>query len=315
MFGEIVCPDPAYEQLKKSGLIDIIKMKSDVVSSELIDSYPRDYIVGNAKAFLRNNPVNFKGEKFMVLKDLLAVDVATSDEDYFGSSSDYNKLLVKHPTYLTVALLGNDIFKYREFGFRDRGQLEEAVVSFCFGEKYDFLTGSDQWNWRSNGKKNNIFRNVHGDLSVSQYDCSGKDYLEDTLFGKERVIECTKRPESSGFGAYQDWSEFLVSLLHYSKKIGREGIDEIKNWRGVLKEIGGGRGGFYTEAFGGRNDCDFSAHMLFLSQFMSAGEKLEEIPFTIPNRGGRTIPFFDGEESLLYLRESEDGNMPLMEGI
>lgn len=309
MFDKVICPDSAYEQLKKSGIVDIIleKKTKQLIGDVLLNRYLDDNIIDNVYDVLKVNRFNSKNEKILMYEDLAIcnLDYTTGEFTGFG---DFDSLLVKHPVYLGHLVLGERLLKYKEFGFNTGKCLENAVTSFCVGEKHEFSSCADEWVWRNNGFKNKIYRNLHGDLSVSQMDSSDRNYKERTLFGDVRVFDCMKRVNSFGFGAYQDWSEFLGSLLKYSEKVGMSDIQEISNWKGTLENIGGGTSGFYTEAFGGCCNADFNAHMLMDSQLMCDGKKLEKSPLIILNQNTSTVPFFkDGK--LMYMKQDKDGDI------
>lgn len=308
MFDRIICPDAAYEQLKKSGLMD--RILNEPVKSVLRDSLLYSSLMDNlveVKKKLISGQLNT--EKISMYKDLLACENEFYSNDLM-MASDFEPFLKKHPAYLGHIALGEDVLKYEKFGFGDRKSLEEAVTSFCVGERHEFGCFNEDWVWRKNGFKNEISRNMHGDLFVSQMDSSGKDYLNESLFGDVRIFDSMRKADSLGFGAYQDWSEFLVSLLKYSEKVGMSGIREIVNWEDTLEEIGGGRGGNYTEAFGGLSGTEFTAHLLMDRPLICDGEELKSLPFLVSNRDSYAIPFFqDGK--LLYLRKDESGDIKL----
>lgn len=309
MFGRIICPDPAYEQLKKSGVVDMIldKTTKQLVGDVLLHRCLSNDVIGDAFDVLRTNRFNFKNEKILMCEDLISCNTDYDAGDNIGFG-DFDSLLIRHPVYLGHLVLGENFLKYREFGFNSRVSLEKAVTAFCIGERHEFNFCTDEWVWRNGGFKNEIYRNIHGDLSVSQMDSSGKDYKESTLFGDVRVFDCMRRVDSFGFGAHQDWSEFLTSLLKYSEKVGMSDIREIVDWRGTLKDIGGNSQGARTEALGGCCNAAFNAHMLMDSQLMCDGEKLEKFPLMIWNQNTGTVPFFrDGK--LVYMKQGEDGNI------
>jgi hypothetical protein len=308
MFEDIICPDPAYTQLKASGVVDVILGKKDIIDDELLSTYCNIEVVDDAREFIRENNSKARSEKTIIREEI--IDFSKKCEDRFNDisfSRDYTKILGENPGYLSFLLLGDDVLKYGECGFTDRGSLEKAVTSFCLGERHEFNSINDEWVWRANGNKNSVYRNMHGDLYVSQIDSSGKDYWDQTLFGDTRVFDCMKKVDNSGFGAYQEWSEFLTSLLQYSKKVDMDGIDEIVNWEGTLEEIGG-RGGNWTESFGGRRGCEFSARILMDSQLMSSEEKMKKLPLVVNNLRTYTVPFFE-DGKLMYLREDEEGDV------
>lgn len=305
MFKEIICPDPAYEQLKKSGLMD--RILSEPVKSTIAHSLLYNSLEDSLDDIGEKLMANSNGEYASVYNELLHCE---GDADSDALFHEFESLLKRHPVYLGHLALGEDILKYEEFGFPNRKSLERAITSFCIGERHEFRNYGDNWAWRNNGFKNEISRNEHGDLSVSQMDSSGEDYLDKTLFGDVRIFESMKETTSDGFGLYQDWSSFLGSLLKYSEKIGMSEIPEIANWKETLEEIGGGTSGFYTEAFGGLSGTESYAHMLMYNPLMCDGEELEMRPFLVLNRDSSTLPFFqDGK--LLYLRKDENGDIEL----
>jgi len=299
MFEKVICPDPAYEQLEKSGIARRILEKGEEVGDVFLFNClgDCDFEVDRSGS---------QSDKTILDEDLMRCKIEYDDsEDLFHDR--FESFLFAHPVYLGNLVLGDDLLRHEDFGFGKRSDLEMAITSFCLGEKHKFRCFSEEWVWRNNGLKNNINRNMHGDLYVSQTDSSGRDYVEKTLFGDARIFYCSKNVEFSGFGAYQDWSEFLGSLLKYSEKVGMSGIDEIVNWRGVLEGIGGGTSGFYTEAFGILSSAEHSAHMLMEGELMGEDTKLESLPIFVHNRDSFTVPYFKGE-NLLYLGQNKNGD-------
>ena len=175
----------------------------------------------------------------------------------------------------------------------------------CIGEREVFGRGFDEvWSWRSGGYLNKIERNIHGDLYVQQIDSSEKIRVEDGLFGEEEQFESMrKNPSRSSFGAHQEWSEFLVSLLRYSKEVGLDKIPEIVDWEGTLEKIGGGTSGFYAEAIfpsGSELGVDL---LLSTRGLLTKNRPLDMMPLEIFNQSANYFPYFDGER-LIFLKET-----------
>jgi len=312
MFGNIVCPDLAYEQLMKSSVVDRIldkKTGEKIRDIQLYSSFNTNSL-NKIVSFVDSS--RFKKKKNLMYEDLVGFKTDYDSEDFLIGSY-FESLLVKHPVLLGYVVLGNELQECEKFGFRSRGDLERAITSFCIGERHEFWNSfEDEIVWRNDGRKNFIHRNIHGDLNVSQINCSGRDYVDITLFGEERVFDCMKIVESVGFGAYQDWSEFLVSLLMYADKVGKRDIYQIKNWRSALENFGGGLGGAWAESYGGFRDVDFAVHILLDRQLMSFGEKLEKMPMSIYNRDELTLPYFENDK-LIYMIESTKGDFEFSE--
>ena len=307
MIDRIICPDAAYEQLKESGIVDRILSEpvKSAVRGSLLYKFIEEGAIDDARKKLVAGRLDL--ESISMNKELLELGSDFEAEDMLDM--DFESLLERHPVYLANLVLGEDVLKYEKFGFSDRKALEEAVTSFCLGERHEFLPDAN-WIWRSGGFKNEILRNMHGDLFVSQMDSSGESYLDKTLFGDVGIFDCMKKVDYHGFGAYQDWSEFLGSLLKYSEKIGMSGIPEIADWEGVLEEVGGGSSGNYSESFGGNSGAEFSASIIMNRSLMCYGEDLEALPFLVSNRKSFALPFFQ-DSKLLYLRKDEGGDIEL----
>lgn len=308
MFEKFICPDPAYEQLKISGVTDIILKgkKKDLVRDILLDrNIGDDFRFNKARNFILSNLFKIKTQKLLMYEDLVKSerDFDIAEGMLFGG---FDSFLAQHPVLLGHAVLGDNLLKYEKFGFGSRVGLEKAITGFCLGERNQFGLWNDEWTWRNAGFKNNIFRNMHGDLYVSQKDSSGKDFIDNTLFGKVRVFDSIKKAETFGFGAYQDWSQFLVSLLKYSEKIGKSDIPEISNWQEVLDEVGG-TSGAYAEAFGGLDAPESHAHTLMDEELMSyRGMDDKGWPITVSNRNQYALPFFK-DDKLTYFVQDEEG--------
>ena len=313
MFGRVVCPDVAFDRLKESGIIEELTNHSNrnIISSLLVKSFdglpePEEIVEENA---LRNS---------ISEKDERDNDLLKFWEDYLDSNGcgDSDLLFHDNPVVLPYLTLGDKVFDYVEKGFPNRRDLEKAVTSFCLGERRLFWN-NDEWVWRNDGVKNVITRDMHGDMYACQFDCSGKYKKINGLFGEIEEFDTMNVVSSIGIGAYQDWSEFLVSLLRFSEKIGMREIPEIVNWEETLESIGGGRGGAYT--VGGSSE--WSVGLLMKSQLICKGENLKFFPISIcpgPQRDSYMPYYEDG--SLTYIIKSSEGENlgrkePAFEGV
>jgi len=305
MFERVECPDPAYNRLVRSGLDRFVYSKKRVVVDVLsgyFDDEPLKSIIDVAVSSLgeRGKIDRLNG----TFNDILNFDVETQ-EQYFGSEfGRIRDLSLKYPGFLAYAILGDHVLDHEDFGFPSVRSLEESIVSFCIGEDVYGL-GDREWVWRNGGWKNRICQTVHGDLYVDQSDVSGRDYMERGLFGDLEVFDTFKNVEGRGISGYQDWSQFLISILRYADNVGMSKIREIVDWREILDEIGGGIGTNTAECeFGGG---DFGFQSLFGYELFSDENKLEGFPLHI--FGSRDLSFLPYIEkgNLLYLREDENG--------
>lgn len=161
--------------------------------------------------------------------------------------------------------------------------------------------------WRNNGKKNVLHRDVHGDMYVSQTDVIGNEKEVRTLFGKEINFDSVKhKPSYGGLYSCQDWSTYLITALKYAKRLGKEKIEEINNWKGYYQRTHST--GFYTEAGDG---ASLGLKSYIERPIISKGEKLESFPLYIGMGDMKCkFPYFEGNK-LFYIAENEYGDIDL----
>lgn len=303
---DIECLTPAYNKIITSGIYKKIKEKEEVLKHIFL--YKSSYFDGVDEIFAGIRKYYFDNkrgisEKSKFFEDILLLENEFAEEDYFPAT-DFEKNLIKHPFYLSYIVLGEEIFDYKKFNFPNLRSLGSAITSFCIGER---IFG-DEYTWRTGNLKNNISKNIHGDLFAGQRNVFGKFSLENTLFGKEENFDVYSEVKYSGVSAYQDWSEFLVATLKYAEYLGKEKIREIVEWEEVLEESGGGVGTAATEAFG----TDFSKSDLeFLMSFpvIQDGKKLEQYPLHLYSQTHNSYYPYFSEGKLFYLSENESGKI------
>jgi hypothetical protein len=304
MIERVECPNPAYNKIIEAGIDKVLFRKRESLTDIThVNCFPDDI----DKVFAKAERVLSKKGKLTqereVARNIILFRNAVGSEE----GEDYDameKLSLKYPSILAYIALGNDVCRFRHLGFPTRKSLEESIVSFCMGEERSlssFLRSGRTWR---NGKfKNEIFRNEHGDLHVSQADVSGRYYKEQTLFGEEEVFDSMLvNPPSGGFGAYQDWSGFLLSLLRYAQALGKEKMPEIVNWREIAEKDG--IGGNWADGH-----CDFGFSWITERKLLREGEDMSGFDtIFIPNGYGSdrtaTIPFFTKDRRLVYRREN-----------
>ena len=105
-------------------------------------------------------------------------------------------------------VLGKEVLNHDTFGFPSRRMLEEAITSFCIGERI-WSTFDDTYIWRNGDCKNEISNHYHGDLHFFQIDVSGNE--RKGLFWNE--YDCSKdvRDCSKGINSHHgSWGDFLM---------------------------------------------------------------------------------------------------------
>jgi len=300
MIERVECPNPAYNKIIEAGIDK--RLKGNEVLEDFIShrTFPDniDRIYARAEKELgRKGKITEKRE---IARDILLFRAAYDEESEWDSES-IESCCIEHPSLLAYLALGKDVFNFRELGFPTRRSLEESIASFCIGEGRS-LFRSDECEriWRNGKFKNLVSRNMHGDMYVSQADVSGRYSKQETLFGGEEEEFEAKLidPASGAFGAYQDWSGFLLSLLRYAQALGKEKMPEIVNWREIAEKEG--MGGNWADGH-----CDFDLPLLMEMRLLREGEKTEgNMPIFIANGCGKhrtdTIPFFSEDRKLVY---------------
>ncbi|MCA9485255.1 MAG: hypothetical protein KC506_00220 [Nanoarchaeota archaeon] len=311
MFERLECPTPAYDRLVESGLETKIVSKgrdiSDLFSRGIyLESENCPDVVDWAEHII-STPADKIDELREIAKDILNLKHKCDELDYLSGIhlNEMERMFIENPGFLARLVLWDEVLRFDKFGFVSRRSLEQAVVSYCFGEKEKLQNQKDAV-WRNGDKKNRISLNVHGDLYVEQIDVSGKETLEETLFCEVPSFESYKFTGRLGsFHAPQDWSQFLVSILKYSEELGMERIPEIVNWKDVMN-IGGIVGTNTAEALGGFGGFD-NTEFLIDSTLLGGAKDGKYLPLRINTI---FVPYFD-EGTLRYLSRSEDGQRDL----
>jgi hypothetical protein len=317
MFDRLECPNPAYTRLVESGIARRIFEQRGEISDLFIQ---RGYLwsergvhVINWAARKFEKQIKKIKQKREVAKDILALEGKFEGFERYLSihEDDAERLFIAHPSFLARVLFGNNVLKFWKYDFPTRRTLEQAIVSFCFGEK-DSLYERDCLTWRNGDRKNEVHLNMPGDLFVRQTDVSGGESREENLFGEEVRFDSYKFVEQSGrFGAHQDWSGFLASVLKYAEELGMSKIPEIKDWKAVM-DAGGIVGTNTAEAFGGFGGFDTS-EMVMMRPLLGGRGSEDIVPLKIYDKSERSfIPYFQ-EGSLFYLSECENGEVDLSE--
>jgi hypothetical protein len=300
MIERVECPNPAYNKIIEAGIDK--RLKGNEVLEDFIShrTFPDniDRIYARAEKELgRKGKITEKRE---IARDILLFRAAYDEESEWDSES-IESCSIEHPSLLAYLALGKDVFNFRELRFPTRRSLEESIASFCIGEGRSLFPFNEcERIWRNGRFKNVISRNMHGDMYVGQTDVSGRYSKQRTLFGGEEEEFETKLvdPPLGAFGAYQDWSCFLLSLLRYAQVLGKEKMPEIANWREIAEK--GGMGGNWGD---GHND--FGWEWIMGLRLLNEGQDMKEIDaIFIPNGYGNhrieTIPYFSKDRKLVY---------------
>lgn len=309
--NEIICSKPAYDRLKNAGIIELIDSKkqtlidlfimndfSNEIEETINEAY--DYI------YNKNEKIN---EKTLFYKDIIEFDIETKDCFYYSDKIKQESL--KHPALVSYLILKNEIFSYKSFGFQTIKSLEESVVSYVIGER-TYNSYENELVWRNNKYRHAISLNIHGDLYAEMIDISENEKKTKGLFEELIEFEAIKSiQERQGIYAYQDWSEFLVTLLKYSKIIGLENIYEIVSWKEVLNEVGSITTNTAEAMFGGTYD---KSEILFMNDILIKGKKVENFPMLIQNSEKFFIPYLQ-DENLHFLKSDENGDIKINEDL
>ena len=296
----VECPKGAYDRLFKTRIDTVILDERDKLFSLLLmtDSEPLGDILNEAEERFDGS----EGKKQRLYWDLLKFKCEWDNQDVWLSHR-IRDLLSEHPSVLGYLVLKGSVFDFNRYGFPSRRSLEEAVTSYCLGEELSTFDPRE-WIWRTGYFKNVISQNIHGDLYVGQTDVSGE---RDDLFENEKFI--LKDPKSNGFSAYQDWSQFLISILKYAREIGEGEVKDITDWKKVLDSIGGGVGTHTAECeFGGGGD-NWGLRFSYENNILNDQSEITTVPLVIYASGEHVYYPYVCNGNLVYLRESEKGDI------
>jgi hypothetical protein len=310
MFTDVECPNPAYNRIIESGVAGRIKRKKSAIGDVLLYNsiYEGgcDWILKRAEREMANN-----SELREVFRDILILEKLLEEKKFDFEGRE--KIMIEHPSFLGYLVLEDEIIQPQKFGFPSRRKLEEAISSFCIGERHLFST-NNVWVWRNGSFKNEIYLNLHGDLYGSQRDVSGNYSKTQGLFGVIEEFDAVKEiGKSSTIYSHQDWSGLLISLLRYAEAIGLKDMPEIRNWRGVLDKIGGGVGTNTAEyMFGksssmfGKSSSSWVVHDLKERTILTSGRITDSYPLHLPCRELEIFPYINGR-NLIFMTKSKEG--------
>ncbi len=321
MLYPIECPTPAYQRLKAAGIDRTIVSKRKIIEDIfLYNSICADNagvnILNHAEKefFAKDRLISDRSEMH---KNILELEAALKESDN-PRFDEFKEMLIKYPSFLAACTIGENVLRFEQFGFPSRKSFEEAIASFCIGEEESINSHGSDYIWRNGNFKHLISQNIHGDMYASQTDVSGKEYAERTLFGDVLLFDTVKiNPEVRAISAYQDWSQFLVSLLKYAQLIEKQRMPEITEWREVLKETGEVYTPTAEAMFGDRIDDWRLDFLLDCPVLTSDTTKLEEMPlYVFSSKDTTFMPYVEGR-NLVYLHESKDGDfeIPFQQGI
>ncbi len=317
----IECPNTAYYKIvNNSEIYNKVLERGHLINYEILLN--RSIYFENCEKFFdkerelffnQNRKISEKSETSKKIIEL--ENEFKKDENHNMMPKEFEELLIKFPSFLGKIILEEEIFNYVKFGFPNQRSLEESITSFCIGEREVFSHCKDGHVWRTKDFKKNISRNVHGDLYATQVNVSGKSRIEKTLFGENAEIFDTIKEldfgSGTGISAYQDWSQFLVSLLKYSEYLGKRDLPEIVKWKETLERSGGGSGTATAEAMFGSERGEYEIEMLMEPLVLNDKiEKLDRLPLNVYSQGRSSLPYIENNQ-LFYLIENEKGKISL----
>lgn len=317
--SSIECPNPVYYKIVNNlELYSKVLEKKEILSRLLLYRSLYDEKGDTEKIFEKAEKIYFDKKRKISEKSETAKKIIELNREFEKEGNwmpeEFEELLCKHPSFIGQVILGEEIFNYKKYGFSSKKSLEESLTSFCISEQHLLERDYNEDIWRTKNMKNKISLNMHGDLYASQCDVSGKSRIEKTLFEEVEIFDTIKKFDYGDYGsisAYQDWSQFLVSLLKYAEYLGKKDIPEIVNWKNVLGKAGGGVGTSTSEAMFGSGVRDVEIERLMESPVLSEKiKKLERFPLSIHSQGPSSLCYIENN-NLFYLRENENGDVSL----
>ncbi|MBS3073578.1 hypothetical protein J4465_02175 [Candidatus Pacearchaeota archaeon] len=319
MFERIECPNPAYERIINSNIRNQIFNKKREIETLFIyhNLYqePIEEILEDARKYLFDIKKKIS-QKTVIYQDILNLEVDLNENEFI-TSRDMVPHLMNHPSLLGFLVLGEGLFDFKQCGFPSRRSLEESITSFCIGERNTFDICTRDYCWRNGDYKNVANQSIHGDMFISQIDVSGKTWNELTFFGEETHFDTFKKDSiDSGIAAYQDWSEFLISLLKYADHLGMKDIPEIINWKEIMEQ-GGAVHCNSAEGLFGSSSLEYRMVEGKIKEDILLKDKQEKpngFPIIIPYAQGHIYVPFLVKDKLLYLVENENGDIEIPGG-
>jgi len=168
-----------------------------------------------------------------------------------GDQGEFNRIDLKadqHAMAIALCILEKRILEFEKFGFSSAQALANCVSASA--ELLKCLSLSEEYWINKDGRLTFVSRNIHGDMHISQTQlkdlmhCSGNHERQIDFFlqlgmpdeGDSKEGISTDNPRAS-LNHFKDWAPLLGSLLVFARKIGLEGVEEIQNYKQVLKEL------------------------------------------------------------------------------
>lgn len=242
----LICTPPAYDRLASAGIIAQIKKHQDeveelVLASGIPDAASAQAVLTWARTFLANRFLD--GEQARCAREIVQRAEESTLQRRRGDGRN-ESLPRQTDWFLAHLLIGQDLFSPEKFGFPNATTLATAITTYCnefcswseLGDAYSTWRSTDS----TTGRTNAVFLSLHGDVHYiqSQYRFCAPT-IEETLFGQEILFAPVTAEECNhSIVTYQDSSPMLLALLYYAQHLRLDTIDEIVNWREVLRETG-----------------------------------------------------------------------------
>lgn len=307
----IECPRPALDKLRKTGLVDrLMRDRDKWFSAATSLFFEQDFydVFDEARESLTKMNTSETIRKRAFFRRITELVDKTREDSCLRPGGE----LMNYPEVMAYIALGDDVFRFADYGYETQKQLEESVTSFCLGYSSTSRLNDSDYCWVYGNCKNFLSNSYHGDLHVSQTDISGKYFHERTLFGEREVFDTWKNTDECReriSAHYGNWESWLAIILKYAKEIGREAIPEITNWRNVLREVGESHVCAVEAEFGETNRDFFGLEL----PVMVEGKKLEMSPIFFYGDDKKSYIPFVKDKRLLIVVDDKDGNMEFPE--
>ena len=299
----IISSSRTYSVLEETGIVDLCR-KTYRSWDNVVISGPFSRGAIELYDSLRN-----KSGRSELEENVLGVEkLANGINDLGLIGHEKINFLIDNPVLLSFLAVGQDLDKFKEYGFSSRREFEEAVTSLCIGDREIFDSQKKHFSWRNRTYKNSLSNSNHGDLFVGQTDVSFPDNW--------RKMESYEG--SLGFGGGQNgWGPFLIIALKYAHFFDLLNIPQIADWKSYTHNLSNFWGTIDTNMDLENGRKFYHSDIIdscINGQILKEGvTEIKSFPIRVPpSNGGEksTFPYIK-DNKLFFVQSSKGGDFKL----
>lgn len=260
----IECTDYVYDKINSGLLVHLINARWEKIYEILLNNLLDDGVwnaCDKAEKLIKENfktPGKHDFRKISRANKILNIEKIIDEEGGIFIGDKQNKIIVESGL-LTFIVFNSLTVDFAAFGFNCDKDLDEAIASYCIAKSHEY----ENYIWRHKNFKNEVWKDIHGDLHFTQSNLSANLKIERNLFGDFATYDICKTEDdggSEGFGCYyNNWGIFLRITLAYIEHLGFKDAEFVKNWRNAFDQ---NRGTHTAECMTGSSDHE---HAMLIS--------------------------------------------------